>query len=70
MERVQRIHALNLVLKDEFKKYTHKNTAPYFPYHCKRVYRFIIWLQQYPRSNWLLSGHYFLVMTGIMNFFF
>ena len=23
----------------------------------------IIWLQQYVRSDWLLSGHYFLVMT-------
>ena len=25
---------------------------------------FIIWLQKYARSDWLLSGHYFLVMTG------
>ena len=24
----------------------------------------IIWLKQYARSDWLLSGHYFLVMTG------
>ena len=24
---------------------------------------FIIWLQQYERSDWLLSGHYFHVMT-------
>ena len=25
---------------------------------------FTIWLQQYARSDWQLSGHYFLVMTG------
>ena len=25
---------------------------------------FIIWLQYYACSDWLLSGHYFLVMTG------
>ena len=24
----------------------------------------IIWLQKYAQSDWLLSGHYFLVMTG------
>ena len=24
----------------------------------------IIWLQKYVHSDWLLSGHYFLVMTG------
>ena len=29
-----------------------------------RVFNLIIWLQQYVRSDWLLSGHYFLVMTG------
>ena len=28
------------------------------------IYTFIIWLQKYARSDWLLSGHYFLVMTG------
>ena len=26
---------------------------------------FIIWLQQYARSDWLVSGQDFLVMTGI-----
>ena len=25
---------------------------------------FIIWLQMYAHSDWLLSGHYFIVMTG------
>ena len=28
------------------------------------IYGFIIWLQKYTHSDWLLSGHYFLVMTG------
>ena len=30
---------------------------------------FIIWLQKYAHSDWLLSGHYFLVMTGHYEFF-
>ena len=30
----------------------------------------IIWLQKYARCDWLLSGHYFLVMTGHFFFFF
>ena len=30
---------------------------------------FIIWLRQYARSDWLLSGHYFLAMTGFYEFF-
>ena len=25
---------------------------------------FIIWLQKYARFDWLLSGYYFIVMTG------
>ena len=29
-----------------------------------RLHTFIIWLQWYVRSDWLLSRHYFLVMTG------
>ena len=28
------------------------------------VLQVIIWLQKYAHSDWLLSGHYFLVMTG------
>ena len=28
------------------------------------LFVFIIWLQKYVHSDWLLSGHYFLVMTG------
>ncbi len=31
---------------------------------------FIIWLPLYVRSDWLLSGHYFLVMTGHYENFF
>ena len=27
-------------------------------------HNFIIWLQQYARSDWLLSGQDFLVMSG------
>ena len=29
----------------------------------RELFPFIIWLQWYTRSDWLLSGHYFLVMT-------
>ena len=29
-----------------------------------RYFKFIIWLQKYAHYDWLLSGHYFLVMTG------
>ena len=28
------------------------------------ILKIIIWLQKYVHSDWLLSGHYFLVMTG------
>ena len=35
-----------------------------FAGHRRCLIPFIIWLQKYAHSDWLLSGHYFLVMTG------
>ena len=72
MEQVQRIHALNLVLKDEvILKCIPIKTPIRISLTTANVYiyLFIIWLQQYARSHWLLSGHYFLVMTGHYDFF-
>ena len=36
----------------------------------QEIFFIIIWLQQYARSDWLLSGNYFLVMTGHYELFF
>ena len=39
-------------------------------YIIEQYLMLIIWLQLYARSDWLLSGHYFLVMTGHYEIFF